>query len=775
MSSSHPNGTSNSYPPSARSSSYVTDSKADLVSMELSEGRNQNVTTFTSTAWNRRTRLEKCLIFICGLLVSALVIVLSISISQGIAQLKYISDQSETCNTPGCISAAHSLIENMDSSADPCEDFYQYACGGFEKRVRIPDDQSSRSQFAIIDDELEEQLRDILEANDTTDDSIVFKQAKDQYMACMDLAKLEEIGLKPLKDMLKKFGGWPVLEDNWDESNFKWEELIYMFRKNGYSTDYLFDFSIATDLKNSTWRTIYIDQPGLGVSREYIIKGLEEENVRHYFNYMQKIAVLLGADPARAASELLESLNFEIKLANASLPREMRRNATALYHPMTLAELAQEIPIVEWTEYVNKILTPELLQVDPSERIVVNTPGYLRNLSVILSEEPKRNVANYMLWRAARASVGFLNKEARTIIEEYAKNITGKTATTPRWKSCVSSAAGSFSAAVGKMYVSKHFQEDAKEAMLEMVQDIREEFRQILDEISWMDGKTRQRAHKKLNAIKEYIAYPPEIMVNSNLEELYKGLKISSDSYFQNGIDMSIWSTNYHWSKLREKVDKTDWKRHANPAVVNAFYSSIENSIQFPAGILQGNFFSKDRPSYMNYGGIGWVIGHEITHGFDDQGRQYNSEGNLAMWWEFETFRKFLDKTSCIIYQYGNYTAESINLKLNGINTQGENIADNGGIKEAYRAYERYTTRHGEEKTLPGLSLNQKQLFWLSAANTWCSKYRPKSLEKRIKTGAHSPGMFRVLGPFSNSKEFARDFNCPAGSRYNPVNKCEVW
>ena len=175
--------------------------------------------------------------------------------------------------------------------------------------MRIPDDQSSRSQFAIIDDELEEQLRDILEANDTTDDSIVFKQAKDQYMACMDLAKLEEIGLKPLKDMLKKFGGWPVLEDNWDESNFKWysnfanipimtiirknlfcrEELIYMFRKNGYSTDYLFDFSIATDLKNSTWRTIYIDQPGLGVSREYIIKGLEEENVRHYFNYMQKV------------------------------------------------------------------------------------------------------------------------------------------------------------------------------------------------------------------------------------------------------------------------------------------------------------------------------------------------------------------------------------------------------------------------------------------------------------------------------------------------------
>ena len=316
----------------------------------------------------------------------------------------------------------------------------------------------------------------------------------------------------------------------------------------------------------------------------------------------------------------------------------------------------------------------------------------------------QRNVANYMLWRAARASLGFLNKEAREVIEEYAKNITGKTDTTPRWKTCVSSAAGGFSAAVGKMYVSKHFHDAAKDDMLEMVADIRHEFRKILNEISWMDAQTRHRAHDKLEAIKDYIGYPPEIMINSNLEELYQGLQISRDSYFLNGINMGLWSRKYHWSKLREKVDKTDWKRHANPAIVNAFYSSLENSIQFPAGILQGIFFSKDRPAYMNYGSIGWVIGHEITHGFDDQGRQYNAEGNLILhqlnsklsklisgnldnWWKFETFSKFLNKTRCIIEQYGNYTVPELEINLNGITTQGENIADNGGIKEAYRAY----------------------------------------------------------------------------------------
>ena len=205
-----------------------------------------------------------------------------------------------------------------------------------------------------------------------------------------------------------------------------------------------------------------------------------------------------------------------------------------------------------------------------------------------------------------------------------------------------------------------------------------------------MDPLTKKRAHRKLNTIKEYIGYPEEILNNTALEELYKGLEVEPTAYFQNGISMSIWSTNYHWKKLREKVDKTDWKRHANPAVVNAFYSSIENSIQFPAGILQGIFFNQDRPSYLNYGGIGWVIGHEITHGFDDQGRQYDADGNLRNWWEPETFKEFLHKTTCIIGQYGNYTAPQVGMKLNGINTQGENIADNGGIKEAYRAYREY-------------------------------------------------------------------------------------
>jgi membrane metallo-endopeptidase-like protein 1 len=323
----------------------------------------------------------------------------------------------------------------------------------------------------------------------------------------------------------------------------------------------------------------------------------------------------------------------------------------------------------------------------------------------------------------------------------------------------------------------KHFNEGAKDKMMEMVEDIKAEMKMILDNVQWMDEGTRAKAHEKLQSIKDYIGFPKEILNNTLIEELYDGIEVSNDTFYQNSINMGKWSVKYSWSKFREQIDKTDWKRHANPAVVNAYYSGIENSIQFPAGILQGIFFGKDRPTYMNYASIGWVIGHEITHGFDDKGRQFNQDGNLQNWWDPETKEKFINKTKCIQDQYGKYSVKALNVSLNGITTQGENIADNGGVKQAYRAYEKWMARHGEEQVLPGLNLNQRQLFWLTGANIWCSKYRSKTLKTTLQVGSHAPGMFRVKGTYSNNKDFARDFGCKVGSPYNPPeeDKCEVW
>merc|ERR1711997_1348503 len=257
-------------------------------------------------------------------------------------------------------------------------------------------------------------------------------------------------------------------------------------------------------------------------------------------------------------------------------------------------------------------------------------------------------------------------------------------------------------------------------------------FKDMLDKLDWMDAKTKQRAFEKADLMTPNIAYAKEILDDRLLEEFYGGLVLSKASYLKNYLHLKIWMGKYYAKEFRQPVDKKSWKTHGGAAIVNAFYNPAENSINFPAGILDGVFFQEDRPLYMNYGAIGFVVGHEITHGFDDTGSQKDGEGNLVDWWEPESKKRYLEKAQCIIDQYGNYTVQvdGETLNLNGINTQGENIADNGGIKETFRAYERYTTRHGQEKTLPGLEHNVKQLFWLSAANTWCSKYRPKSLEK---------------------------------------------
>ncbi|XP_026684876.1 neprilysin-2-like [Diaphorina citri] len=648
-----------------------------------------------------------------------------------------------------------------------------------------------------------------------------------------------------MESILEYLGDWPVLEgDSWDEGSFSWKGSVYKFRRYGYSVDYFLDFSVGVNLKNSTERVIEFDQASLGLSREYLAKGLDEKIVRAYYEYMLDIAVLMGANREAAVEELTESLNFEIALAKISLPLEERRNATKLYNPMKITELQERYPSIPWTEYINTILSPNA-QLKYDETIIVSEPKYIYDLEKLLSTTPKRTMANYVMWRVTAASVSYLTEAIRARQLAYSTAVSGVSEQQARWKECVGTVGGSFSLAIGSLYVRKYFKEAAKSNAVEMVQLIREEMYKILSSVDWMDEVTRRAALDKAKSMTTHIAYPEELLINAKLEEFYSGLEVEPTNYleavlnltrfgtnysfsqlrkpvnktdwkthgnpavvnaFYSSIENSIqfpagilqevfdkkyveptnyleavlnltrFGTNYSFSQLRKPVNKTDWKTHGNPAVVNAFYSSIENSIQFPAGILQGTFFSNDRPNYMNYGAIGFVIGHEITHGFDDQGRQFDKDGNLVDWWAESTKEKYLVKSKCIIEQYGNYSVPEVNLTLNGINTQGENIADNGGIKEAYNAYNVWTRKYGEEPRLPGLQqYSPRQMFWISAASTWCSLYRPESLKIRIRTGYHSPGEFRVLGPLSNLKEFARDFQCPAGSRMNPPHKCEVW
>ncbi|CAG5102248.1 Similar to Nep2: Neprilysin-2 (Drosophila melanogaster) [Cotesia congregata] len=680
------------------------------------------------------------------------------------------------CNSPACIHTASKILKNMDSSVDPCDDFYRFACGSFLKTTTIPDDKVSVNTFSIISDQVFEQLRESIEDPHLAEMAHPFRLVKTLYNSCMNKTGIEEQGLTPLLIIIKKLGGWPVLEgEMWKDNDFNWISSVYNFRELGYSVDYFLDFSIGADLKNSTKRVLDLDQATLGLSREYLSKGFDDKIVKEYYRYMVDIAVILGAERERAEQELMESLKFEMKLANISLPTEKRRNATLLYNPMTLTQLSDKYPSIPWKEYFNTILKPHV-QVDDNEIAIVNVPSYISDFEKLIKSTPKRIQANYVMWRAVAASVSYLSDEIRKRQLEYSTALSGKTEREPRWKECVDIVSSTLPISVGALYVRKYFHQDAKKNAVEMVADIRNQFNKILKTVDWMDEETRKSALDKAASMTSHIAYPDELLQDFKLEEFYENLELADNaSYLKNILNLTLFGTEYSFSKLRKPVNKSDWVSHGRPAVVNAFYSSIENSIQFPAGILQGAFFSSDRPRYMNYGAIGFVIGHEITHGFDDQGRQFDKDGNLVDWWASSTKEKYLQKADCIINQYGNYTVKEVGMNLNGINTQGENIADNGGIKEAYLAYKDWADRNTPEPTLPGLPYSPRQMFWISAANTWCSVYRPEALKLRITTGFHSPGEFRILGPMSNMPDFAADFQCPLNSRMNPKNKCAVW
>ncbi|KAL1116405.1 hypothetical protein AAG570_004879 [Ranatra chinensis] len=683
--------------------------------------------------------------------------------------------QQDVCLTEGCVHAASNLLKKMDLSVDPCDDFYQFVCGKFRQQ-KIPDEKSSLTTFSVINDELQDQLRTIVDAPVEETEPRPFVYAKRLFRLCMNKTDIERVSSSRVKELLKSMGGWPVLEaEAWDDGAWNWKKSVYDFRKNGFSVDYFIDFSVGTDLKNSTRKVIDLDQASLGLSREYLIKGMDHKLVKAYYSYMVDIAVLFGADRDRAEKELQESLQFEMALANISLPVEERRNATKLYNPMSITQLQSTYQTIPWREYLSNILPPEV-PLKPDEVVIITVPTYIQELQKILSHTPKRIQANYALWRAAASTVSYLSDEFRDRQLKYATAVSGRTEREARWKECVDVSSSSIGLAVGSLYVRRFFKEDAKKSALEITEGIRNEMYKILETVDWMDDTTRQNALDKAKSMTTHIAYPDELLDNNKLIEFYQGLEITEDSYLEAILNLTKFGTDFGFKRLRKPVNKTEWITHGRPAVVNAYYSSIENSIQFPAGILQGTFFSKDRPRYMNYGAIGFVIGHEITHGFDDQGRQFDKNGNLVDWWAPETKSKYLDKASCIIYQYGNYTDSQVNMKLNGINTQGENIADNGGIKQAYRAYKEWVKQNAPEPRLPGLqAFCPSQMFWISAANTWCSTYRDQALSNRITTAVHSPGEFRVVGPLSNMEEFAEDFKCPVGSKMNPKQKCAVW
>lgn len=691
------------------------------------------------------------------------------------------------CTTPGCVTAAARIIQNMDPTAEPCQNFYQYACGGWLNRHVIPETSSRYSIFDILRDELEIILKGVLETPGQ-EDREAFRKAKTLYRSCMNESFIEQRDSSPLLEVLRVVGGWPVTSVDWNitqEPSWSLGEKLSLLNSR-FNTRVLVDMFVWHDDRDSRRNIIYIDQPGLGMpSRDYYFNDGNYQRVREaYLQYMITIAKMIrddlniSKDNAFVEEEMRAVMEFETDIANATVPAEERHDVTLLYNKMTIAELQEKFELngFNWTFFIQGVMASVNIEIDSAEEVVVHGVPYLRELKAIISSYSASTIQNYLVWRLVLDRVSGLSRRFKEARANYRKALYGTMVEEARWRECVSYVNTNMENAVGALYVRETFAGKSKRMVRDLIDKIREVFIETLDELQWMDETSKAKAQEKAIAIKEQIGYPDYILEDQNekLDQEYTNLTFSEHEYFENILANLQAGAQKSLRKLRERVDQDVWLIGA--AVVNAFYSPNRNQIVFPAGILQPPFFSKHQPQALNFGGIGMVIGHEITHGFDDNGRNFDKDGNMFDWWSNFSATHFKEQSRCMIYQYGNYTWELAGgQNVSGISTLGENIADNGGVRQAYKAYLKWVEREGKEPNLPGLDLTHEQLFFLNFAQVWCGSYRPEYASQSIKTDVHSPLKYRVMGSLQNFEAFSEAFHCKGGTAMHPIEKCRVW
>ncbi|KAI4492198.1 hypothetical protein M0802_010004 [Mischocyttarus mexicanus] len=675
------------------------------------------------------------------------------------------------CMSEECVRTAASLLSAMDRTVPPCDNFFLYACGTWNRLHVIPEDRSSISTFEVLADQLQVILKRVLEESPNENDNNATLKAKMFYKSCMDIPRIREIGDKPLKKVLEALGGWPVVIGNsWKPPPYSIEVLLGRLRGE-YNEGILMEQWVGPDDKNSSTNILQLDQMQLALpSRDYYLKKNSEAELKAYHRYMTNVAVLLGANPDTAAYELNRVITLEKKLANASLPEADRHDTSLMYRKLTLRELQKEIPQLQWKVYLQEFVSAPITEDEP---VVAYAMPYFLQMGRIVQKTDRRTLHNYIIWRFVMSIMPHMIDEYQQKRIEFRKILSGILSERNRWSQCVEWTNKNLGMAVGALFIRDNFNHESKETALEMIRTIREAFNELLADNQWMDDETRTVAKGKADSMNERIGYPEFLKDPVILSKNYKMLNISEDRFLENVLAVHKYEAYDNLQELRQPVDKDKWSME--PAVLNAFYNPNKNDIVFPAGILQPLFYSQHFPKSLNYGGIGVVIGHEITHGFDDKGRQFDKDGNMMQWWNNATIKAFRERTQCIVDQYSGYKLEEVDLYINGRMTQSENIADNGGLKQSFRAYKKWVSIHGQEPLLPGVNLTHDQLFFLNYAQIWCGSMRREDALTQIRSSVHSPGPVRVLGPLSNSEDFAKAYNCRLGSPMNPIRKCSVW
>ncbi|XP_070560617.1 membrane metallo-endopeptidase-like 1 [Ptychodera flava] len=717
------------------------------------------------------------LFFVCVGLAAALIVVI---LKNDKDSEPVIGGYNEYCLTAHCTMMAGAMAGRMNTEVDPCDDFFEFSCGRWKKRTVVPEDRSSVMTSSELTDDLNAILKDLIEQQINDDDLDPVKNVKKNYLACTDLDTIEERGSQPLVDLMENLGGWPVLGNNsggnWDESVFDLEDQLALGRGE-YGKSVIYQANVDIDNKDSTRYILKLDQPSLGLpSRNYYLQDRRSNKyLQAYLEYMTTIATMLGADADVAAGDFNDLIEFEIRLANLTIQKDKRRDVNALYNKMTIAQLQYNVTGFDWLDFFRQLGASWSADLQDSEEIVVSEPRHIREITEVVQNTPHRTIANYIVWITIMNRISQLSSKFSDVKQRYNEVLYGTASESARWQTCVGQVNSVMGFAVGRMFVDVHYDEESKIRTNKMIDFVQEAFLVLVDESEWMDAPTKVVAKEKAEAMNRQIGYPDWIKDDEELNNYYKNYDFDSGKYFENHLQLLKENTQRLFENLRKPVVKLEWL--AGPAIFNGYYNHWTNSATFPAGILQPPFYHKDSPEYLNFGGMGMFIGHEITHGFDDMGRQFDKDGNLEQWWTDKSIEAFVGRAQCIKDQYDDYYMEECNMTLNGAQTLGENIADNGGLKEAYRGYRKMVeeTMDGEELRLPGIDLTQDQMLFVNFAQMWCSKYTEQGARNAILTGVHSPGRYRVEGSISNLPEFAKVFHCPESSPMNPDKKCAVW
>jgi len=643
----------------------------------------------------------------------------------------------------------------MDASANPCTDFYRYACGKFAQKYPIPGDLPLNDQFENLNEYNHQLLHGILEqaakpdANRSPDE----QKSGDYYAACMNTGAIDAAGLKPLQPEMDRINAVK------DKSQLP--ALLAHYQKIGVGA--FFDLGSMQDYKDATLEIAVVDQGGLGLPEKdyYLRTDAKSLKLRQeYVNHVAKMLQLYGESPAKAATDAKAILALETSMAHASMGIVERRDPYKTYHMETLATLASTDPGLHWQTLLQRAGTP------PVKELNVANPAYFQSLNGILAQADMPTIRNYLRVHLLDSFASRLPKAFdQENFDFYGRKLSGTPQMQVRWKRCVSGTDAALGEALGKVYVQKYFAGDSKQKTLDMVKAIEASMNQDLTSLSWMSPETKVKAVQKLDLITNKIGYPDKWRD-------YSKLIIKPNDALGNSIRAREFESARQLNKIGKPVDKNEWEM--SPPTVNAYYDPSMNNINFPAGILQPAFYDKSAPNQVNYGHIGAVVGHELTHGFDDQGSQFDGNGNLKDWWTPEDKKQFNARTACIVNEYSGFVAVD-NLHVNGALTLGENTADNGGIRLAYMAMEAYAAQHNINLTKKMGSFTPEQQFFIGFAQNWCTNARPAFVRMLVQTDPHSPDQFRANGVVRNMPEFAHAFSCKKGAPMAPVDRCRVW